>query len=101
MKHYALIYILHCPSISFLWSWQYYGVNKEKQKSRLPVKINKRIIGVRKEREKIITFLNQNGYVLKDENIIFNSNLQNIIEKINLISKVINTETKMNFKNIN
>ena len=73
----------------------------EKQKSRLPVKINKRIIGVRKEREKIITFLNQNGYVLKDENITFNSNLQNIIKKINLISKAINTETKMNFKNIN
>jgi len=73
----------------------------EKQKSRLPVKINKRIIGVRKEREKIITFLNQNGYVLKDENVTFNSNLQNIIEKINSISKLINTETKMNFKNIN
>ena len=62
----------------------------EKQKSRLPVKINKRIIGVRKEREKIITFLNQNGYVLKDENVTFNSNLQNIIEKINSISKLIN-----------
>lgn len=73
----------------------------EKQKSRLPVKINKRIIGVRKEREKIITFLNQNGYVLKDENVTFNSNLQNIIEKINSISNLINTETKMNFKNIN
>lgn len=73
----------------------------EKQKSRLPVKINKKIIGVRKEREKIITFLNQNGYVLKNENITFSSNLQNIIEKINLISKTISTETKSNFKNIN
>ena len=33
------------------------------------------------------------------DNVTFNSNLQNIIEKINSISKLINTETKMNFKN--
>lgn len=72
----------------------------KKQQSKLPVKISRWTLGIRKEHEKILIFLNQNGYVPQNYNMEFNTNLVNIIGKLNFISDNIIKEAKSNFKDM-
>lgn len=58
-----------------------------KQKSRLPFVINKRMSKMQKERQKAIAFLNKNGYVNKKEEEKVLPQMGSIINKMNNISQ--------------
>lgn len=61
----------------------------EKRQSRLPVKINRKLNKLIKERQKAIAFLNKNGYIKGDykEEPIIESRLVGIIRKLDIISE--------------
>ena len=59
-----------------------------KQKSNLPVVVNKKMNKALKERYKIISYLNQNGYIIPSNGVYFgNSNMGNVIKRMNVISQ--------------
>lgn len=63
----------------------------DKRRAKLPVKVNKKINKMIKEREKAIAFLDRNGYINppSDEENAIKSSMKNVIRKINIISESI------------
>lgn len=59
----------------------------EKQQSKFPIEISKKMSKIRKERQKAVAFLTKNGYIKNEEDMHITSRMGNIIAKLNIISK--------------
>ena len=69
---------------------------KKIESTKLPIKINKRMNKTLKEKQKIIAFLTKNGYYQNAIKPNIKSNLQNIIEKLDIVSTSLENENKNN-----
>ena len=69
---------------------------KKLESTKLPIKINKRMNKTLKEKQKIIAFLTKNGYYQNAIKPDIKSNLQNIIEKLDIVSTSLENENKNN-----
>lgn len=59
----------------------------EKHKSRLPMVISKSMTKLRKERYKILEFLNRSGYSEQKQDVFYESKMSLIIRKLNILSE--------------
>ena len=64
----------------------------EKYNSRLPMVISKNMTKLRKERYKILAFLNRSGYSEQKQDIFYESKMSLIIKKLNILSKNMETQ---------
>lgn len=65
----------------------------EKYNSRLPMIISKGMTRLRKERYKILEFLNKSGYSEEKEEITYESKMNLIIKKLNILSENMKKQT--------